>query len=445
MIRSMRARRRVVGALLIWGLMAHLVCVQPEAVAVISSSAPDYEQPCTTFFEPSYSRQDVIYPDTRTWYLGIAFVIPPGGHVEIKGEYPYARYFSLQTATNTTQTIMSLADHQIQPDPGSSNPFVVGARRAAVPRSYTARIVHGSPPADGSVPPNTLYDTSAQGLPGNILAYRVYLPDRSTDEMGGVDAPQLTMVLPGGERTPLPQCPDPIPNTSAIPDALGELGFVSPPVDFFGENPPVFQKRIGFVENWVRELSELPVGGLLDPLGGLLDAVTEVVNQFDLLGASADNAYLYTFLNRSYGKVVVIRGKLPTTPKTYDGNPVMGKGQLRYWSACTGDAVPPYVAWGCAFDEQMPVDAKGYYSLVISTPADRPRKATKECGYAWVPWGPSVRGFVGIRNQLADPAFTQSVQNATVGNEKATMGEYYPSGNYFSSAGAFDVIARCKG
>jgi len=36
------------------------------------------------------------------------------------------------------------------------------------------------------------------------------------------------------------------------------------------------------------------------------------------------------------------------------------------------------------------------------------------------------------RQMLADPSFTQAIQNVSYGSEPQQMGAYYPAGSYFS-------------
>jgi hypothetical protein len=119
----------------------------------------------------------------------------------------------------------------------------------------------------------------------------------------------------------------------------------------------------------------------------------------------------------------------------------MGSGQLRYWSMCTGTQLTQTL--GCTVDEQTPVDSSGYFTVAISTAADRPADATAQCGVAWLPWGPEPKGIVLLRNMLPSPDFAQAIQNAQVGTEQQTMGAYYPIGTYYATPEAFDATVGC--
>ena len=146
-------------------------------------------------------------------------------------------------------------------------------------------------------------------------------------------------------------------------------------------------------------------------------------------------------MSHDYGNVVAFRARLPTTPKTYDGEKTMGSGQLRFWSMCTGNLATE--AYDCRVDKDMPLDADGLYTVAVSTAADRPANATDDCGIAWLPWGPLIQAGVIMRNMLPDPSFPNSVQNAKPGTEQQTLGAYYPVGTYYASAQEFEQKVGC--
>jgi hypothetical protein len=50
---------------------------------------------------------------------------------------------------------------------------------------------------------------------------------------------------------------------------------------------------------------------------------------------------------------------------------------------------------------------------------------------------------IQIRNMLADPGFTQSIQAVTeIGTEKAVMGDYLPTGTYMMT-NTFESVQAC--
>ncbi len=88
------------------------------------------------------------------------------------------------------------------------------------------------------------------------------------------------------------------------------------------------------------------------------------------------------------GEVVVIRGKAPTTPRTFKGDSVMESGaQVCYWSITTNEFSPTNNVVDGAFDEQLPLDENGYYTLVVSLPVNRPQNAHEKFGVKWMDCG----------------------------------------------------------
>ncbi len=62
--------------------------------------------------------------------------------VVISGEYPAARYFSFHVYNDSGEALGSIYDQQIQPDPGSANPFQAKPRKGAaalIPRDHSFR------------------------------------------------------------------------------------------------------------------------------------------------------------------------------------------------------------------------------------------------------------------------------------------------------------------
>ena len=402
-------------------------------------SDPARNRSCGWIVEPSADRENILFPDTGTRYLGAIVPVPPGGYVEIKGEYPHGRYMSLQTYSTTLQTTSDLRDVQIKPDPGSSNPFLPAANRTVSRRNYTVRIVSGSPPPGGGAP-NTLYDTSPDGSKtGHNLAYRIYLPDRDAGPFGGVPAPTLTFFTSSGQRIPLPTCGDPLTDVGLTQTlaALGLSDAMLPPAGLLALKPPVWHKYVNAPSGYGTGITDNQY--LAGPLGPLVQHITGSLPSG--LGENADNKYVYTYLSQEFGQVVAFRAKLPSTPRTQDGERRMGSGQLRYWSMCTGNRTTQ--TYGCDVDEDMPVDKHGYYTIVISTAADRPANATASCGIAWLPWGPDPKGIALMRNMLPSASFKQAIQNAQPGTEAATMGAYYPVCTYYPTPGSFARAVGC--
>ncbi|HUC03966.1 MAG TPA: hypothetical protein VL961_01120 [Acidimicrobiales bacterium] len=344
---------------------------------------------------------NVAYPDSGATYYALLLPGLPGETVTIAGQFPHARYMSFTTYDDTTQPVDEVDDQSIVADQGSSNPFLPGADRTSAQRAYHVTVVFGRPPADP--PANALYTTNAGGTRAAsaiVVLYRVYVPDEGVDALGGVPLPRVTVNLAGWSVN-LPDCPSAsAPAAGEVNTTVADLAPPPVPVPTAATSPPVWHKVVG-----------------------------GAIQYF----ANPDNEYLSLLVGDRYGRVVVIRGELPTYPATETGAAVMTTGQLRYWSLCSNEQLSTRY-WGCLADYQMVTNAERQYTVVVSAPAARPPNAVPSCGINWLPWGPSPDSLLLMRNMLASPSFTESVQAAQVGQERQDMGPYYPSVEYSSSA-----------
>lgn len=432
------ALRCVAGAVLLVSTAAGVTTAGSPAA---SAADPARARSCGWVLEPSADRENVLFPDTGTRYLGAAIPVPPGGWIEITGQFPHARYMSLQTYSIALQTATNLHDDQIDPDPGSTNPFRVGADRNATRRNYTVLIKQGRPPAAGPAA-NTLYTDSAQGGKSGIaFAYRIYLPDRTAGAFGGVPAPRITIVGAGGRvRLRLPTCPDVVPDLR-LTQTLASVGLPEyglPPIGILAPQVPVWRKYVNAPTVYGTDLTENQY--TFNTLSPLIAGMTSQLPSG--LGENIDNKYVYAYLSQEWGEVALFRAKIPTTPRTFDGEAtVPPPQQLRYWSLCTADRTTQ--TYGCVNDENVQVDRDGYVTVAVSTAADRPANATDACGISWLPWGLDPKGIIYLRNMLPSPDFAQAVQNSSYGTEQQTMGDFYPAGSYYPTPQAFEQQVGC--
>ena len=142
--------------------------------------------------------------------------------------------------------------------------------------------------------------------------------------------------------------------------------------------------------------------------------------------SNKDSAYIYAHLSRKFGDVLVVRGKLPRTPRTYGGQRRMGRGQMRYWSLCSGESRVTTYTPDCVWDRVVPIDRRRRYTIVVSKAADRPSNARRACGVAWLKWpqrgdgaGDPDYGFLIMRNMLVNPRFQQAIQRVDPGRHRA--------------------------
>ncbi|BDG09134.1 hypothetical protein [Anaeromyxobacter paludicola] len=319
----------------------------------------------------------------RWWYMPID---AQWRSVTLTGTYPRARFFSI-AVYDEAPVSTGLADHlfdaQIAPDPGSVNPFD-GARSHGRanhhPQQYTMTVAR----TEGTAP-NALRLHADTGW----LLYRLYLSDAGEGTTGGVPLPGIAVTDASGQTTTLPAC--------ARVNRQSELATLQPQfVPALLEDPPRTPPVPDHV--WFAPISVPPARLLPNP----------------------DNKYLVSFFMSDYdpARVLVIRGKMPAFPDTFDGGPVWKPAagfhdiQLRYWSMCLGSLVSPLPIEGCAVDATTPLDASGFYTVVISNDVLRPDWLPPQV--AWIPWGDEgmVPKLIFLRNLLASPGFGHAAQDA---------------------------------
>jgi hypothetical protein len=363
---------------------------------------------------------NVLYPDEDAVYYAARLPAPPPGvEYRIRGQFPHARYMSFVSYNGLPMD--ALLDVDIPPDPGSTNPFRPRARRTATRRDYTVHLVPTPPPADPALrQPGALYVGGGQRgspAPTFYLFYRIYVPDRGTGARGGVPLPSIEAVGPDQsvDLSPVPceAVRDEI--AAAMPPVqeqyAGTSGPLAPPASVSANDPPTWTVESGLT-------------AALLGLAGQDDAVTGGP------ASNPHNRYLAANVSRGHGEVLAIRAKAPTTPKTYLGQPVMGTGDLRYWSFCQNSRTTRYVA--CLSDSHVELDRHGYYTIAISDPAHRPATARN-----WLPFGPEAQGQLLYRHMLPSAGFfPHSAQGVAASGEpiEEAMGEYYPRGAYCSVA-----------
>jgi len=388
----------------------------------------------------SGDQANALYPDEAAKYWNAALPIPPGGHIEVKGRFPRARYMSFHSYDQRALAIDALADVELRPDAGSTNPFAVGAARTAAARGYTMRVVNDRAPASGR-PPNTLYTENADGTRtsrasgGSFFTIRVYEPDRGLDDTGGVGLPRLTLVTADGSRRSAGECPPALAPDSGATGTLADLGFAGslPKAQTLGADPPRWYRHKGAASSY--SLIYGQAGGEAIPgLGEQLSARAPENG----LGENSHNKYIFTVANRTYGEVLLLQARAPSFPSTVNGEPVMGDGQLRYWSFCSNLDTTQYLA--CRNDDAFPLDRDRRYTVAVSTAASRPANARAECGVTWLPFGPEEKSVLILRNMLPRPDFAEAVQRAEQGQEEAAMRDYYPRGRYLRIKADFEKL-----
>jgi hypothetical protein len=352
--------------------------------------------------------------------------------------------------------IESVADYLIQPNAGAVNPFLEGSDRTSANRGYRLEVVDAAPPANQPVGMNlkgqsreVLHAPRYGNAPGQqVVLYRIYAADKGTDETGGAGLPVPVLTMPDGKvlrgaeacaplRTRQPLQLDPA--AMAVPmDKYYELlaAAKAKGPTFPATNPPTWYQQLDRDALYGIYLGTPPKADARKSEGGFYP--------------NLDNQYIRAILNRRLGKVFVLRAKAPTTPKSVNGDAKMGAGDLRYWSWCSNQGFANTRVNACVHDENIPVGPDGFYTLVVSRVADRPRNARLECGVAWLPMADDGDGagdddvtVLQLRHMLGTGEFRNAVQNVKSQETMAQdMGAYFPRGTYVSVS-AFETAVPC--
>jgi hypothetical protein len=403
----------------------------PDAPSV-APDAPIAENSC--FWNGPWVREDPVrnyaYPDSGAAYWAARFTLPPDTELELSGDYAHARYTSLVLYQDAGEPTDSLKDVDIAPDAGSRNPYLDGAERGGKPRRWHVRIAAADVPQPRE--PNHLY--SGKGHREVALLYRVYVPDQKTGRTGGVALPHAQLI--GASGAPLSEdesCQRIVANDKPMPSTVPARAAYAvardrplQPKTFPADDPPQWH---AFYDTRHQAACIYLKNCAGDPQrkGGVL--------------SNPDNAYLTAMINRGFGAVVILQGRLPKIPATEAGGGRMQAGDLRYWSICNYEAYTQK-SMACLYDEQLPLDPQRGYTIVVSRRGDRPANARHDCGVAWLEWteagdgaGHADDGMLFLRNMLPAADFAHAVQSTRKpGDEREVMGEYLPVAAYSSVA-----------
>ena len=383
---------------------------------------------------------NLAYPDANVFYWAATFTMPEDVELYLDGDFPLARYMSIISYDGRGRPLESLADYLIEPEKDSINPFINSNSRIDKNRAYKIQVLNNSPVTDretGKISKISSYNTlnaPSYGPNQQLIIYRVYLPDNKTGPLGGVNLPQLKVIKDGKTYAGNDACKilNASQNLAITIDAAGippmmyrELASqTDKPETWPAKNPPEWyiqmdrQSLIGIYTGEFNNNAPRSTGGFFPNL---------------------DNHYLRTIINRKYGKVVLLKAKAPLTPKTYNSNPTYKQNELRYWSVCSNQSFGNTRVNDCLFDEEIPLDKNGYFTIFVSRLKDRPRNANKECGYAWLPMADDGDGvfdedvsIIQFRHMLARDDFSNSIQSVESQNDtKKVMKEYFPKSRYF--------------
>lgn len=430
-----------------------------DAAAAVAAGKDPIPGPRTCFWLRGPASADpyinIAYPDAATFYWATVFTTPPGAKLSLEGKFPHSRYMSLISYDEAGRPIESVADYMIQPLPGSSNPFLQGADRNASQRDYTLGIVDAPADPNKKVGMNLVGEQRASlNAPKyaggqQAILYRIYVADKGTDETAGAGLPVPVLTMPDGKvlrgaeacgalRTRQPLVID--PSAMAVPfekynELLRDAAKFGP--TFPAANPPSWHQQMDREALYGIYRNQPPAANAAKSEGGFYP--------------NLDNQYIRTIVNRKLGKVFMVRAKAPTTPKTVAGDKSMGSGELRYWSFCSNQGFANTRVNACAYDEQFPLGPDGFFTLVLSRKADRPRNAIPQCGVVWLPMADDGDGAVDddvtvlqLRHMLGNQNFPQAIQGITgYKSIEKDMGPYFPRGRYMTP-NQFETAVPCQ-
>jgi hypothetical protein len=417
-------------------------------------------------------------PNNVAYNWRLAEPVPSGTRLLVEGDFPYAPE-------------VILLDEDIEPDPGSVNPYREGADRDAKTRHYhvTFDLVEGKWALNGKagIPPyrapgNHRHGGNrsfTDGSSGPSLWVYIHLPDHY-DPTGGVQPPVIRIQYPGKQ-------PVLAPITQDMPIQLGRYLKTKPK-----ENPALANGRSKVEQRSIDNLTAEGVaniaaatpGNTLNPVfyrrhtnpddsllilkkfgsmrlilagrnWGNLECIRNQLPEImktkfhqdrslpppgnDI--HESDHHVLTTWLNSgitlSKERCLVVTGKAPNTPRTREGERKMGSSrELRYWMMHwdIGRELPLYPQ-GSIIDEDLVLDADRNYMIVIAAPEDRPANADEQHGITWHPF------YYGNRSTLCG----EIVSTAAPTWEHAPQMIGWDEGDYSQKTFDKDAVKKCMG
>ena len=413
-----------------------------------------------------------LWPDMQSTYFIGRLALPAGASLTLNYTFPQARYFQFalykEQGTTFVSTGEDLEGPQIEPDPGSTNTFRVGANRLAAKRDFKLYIVAKDLPKDKAQRvPNTLY----VGSRGGELQFvnRTYLADQGRDGSGwgsadtphsGAGLPTYSGTLADGTKLSSDEVvkqfgrPMSAPKQPVTGEQWEQIVHAKSNDPALNPDTAPARKIPKWEKYWNIKYSIL--GSFKTP-----DERAKILYEGPIDGGGDPSTeYMIVQLSRKFGPVYVMRAKMPSFPNTYAGASgkgleVMPAAQTQYWSMSSAEAIPSSQIVDALADMQVPLDKDGYYTIVYSRAEDRPKNATAENGVAWIEWSPRGEGVDGPKNRADfgmllmrfianDPSWAQSPNKVTKpGMEEAVMGPYYPRGEYTTKA-AFEARGAKK-
>jgi hypothetical protein len=386
---------------------------------------------------------NIAYPDANVFYWAGVFSVPEGARLQLEGEFPASRYMSFVSYTTAGHPIESLPDFLINADQGE-NPFIEDAARSGDMNQYSIEVRSSEPETvrdigsrEANGPTNALHAPADEAGGPQTILYRIYLPDDGTAPTGDVGLPQPVLTLASGD-------------TLHGPEACQALRTRQPAVMASGAasiTPAQYRALITQPNRPDTWPAQSPAEWFIQlDRESLLGIYTGQINEDARRSEGGfypnpDNFYIRTIVNRKHGPVFLVRAKAPTTPATFNSETRMGEGQLRYWSICSNQSFVNTRVNDCLFDEEIPLDPRGFFTVVISREEDRPRNARPDCGLSWLPMADDGDGMfdedvtiVQIRHMLGADDFANSIERVERQDDlESVLGPYMPRTQYLQT------------
>lgn len=276
------------------------------------------------------------FPDTQVSYYRYTFKVPQTSKIMFKvtGQFPNGRYtgFNIYNSTNM-DSVVGIADYEINPDAGSSNPFRTGTMTDD--DGYTLWMDPHDPqisqlPITSHLSGGNQNPDADQTVSGNSreIWYRIYDAKDDPGGRGNVELPRI----------------------EAFNQATGEATACPQPVSI-----PVPKGKFEWSKLWT-----LPPG---PSDAGILSFVH---HKGMGLYANRDTDYVAARLRLRGGRdeVTILKFRAPRSAKGIEDLARPENLDVRYWSFCIGSALTTTTAV-CLNDSVATLDQDGFVTIVI--------------------------------------------------------------------------------
>ena len=400
--------------------------VTPTAVAAESETW----QPPFDGAEPG-----VLYlPDAHCVYWRYGWKRKPGdtAGIQIKGEFPDARYFSFNVYNDDTKmTLGSFSDYDLKADHGAPNPFL-GQTVNGSASTYTISILPDGATCDD---PNVLRFPDATENVSVLL--RFYLAEK--DLKGGKPMPVISLYDSKTKTT------KPAPESSKVPKLSKQevkkylLPLAKKMATQFEEDPASLLQTLEHRKSGESlKISELICKQVVAP-AFLFSAPGEPVHAYNFQTEGTypnkDNHYLTMPIIRKGDDVLLVKFKAPKFPASAKDSP---SAEVRYFSISQGDDLTYNFA--TLYDKEFTIQADGFIRLLIGNDTPELRRKAAELHVDFMPWKVHDKMLLVYRHMIPRKDFSGATDKVPLakhdkpkaGQEgNAFIGDYSPTGKFF--------------